>query len=108
MTEELGYICPQTKKQCDDECCVSAEDCHAEAINSIISNCEPEQLNQNKMKIETKLTAVEFIRQEFLEKLTNENYKNSFDEIINQAIEMEREQMKELINEQDGLSPINL
>ena len=54
------------------------------------------------------MTAVEFIRQEFLEKLTNENYKNSFDEIINQAIEMEREQMKELINEQDGLSPINL
>ena len=49
MTEELGYICPQTKKQCDDECCVSAEDCHAEAINSIISNCEPEQLNKNKM-----------------------------------------------------------
>ena len=39
------------------------------------------------------MTAVEFIRQEFLEKLTNENYKNSFDEIINQAKEMEKEQM---------------
>ena len=29
--EELkqeGYICPHTKIQCDDECCVSAEDCH--------------------------------------------------------------------------------
>ena len=36
------------------------------------------------------MTAVEFIRQEFLEKLTNENYKNSFDEIINQAKEMEK------------------
>jgi hypothetical protein len=23
-----GYICPHTKIQCDDECCVSAEDCH--------------------------------------------------------------------------------
>jgi hypothetical protein len=25
---EQGYICPQTKQQCDDECCVSAENCH--------------------------------------------------------------------------------
>jgi hypothetical protein len=39
------------------------------------------------------MTAVEFIRQEFLEKLTNENYKKSFDEIIHQAKEMEKEQM---------------
>jgi len=50
MKEDIVYICPQTKTQCDDECCVSAEDCHAEAINSIISNCEPEQLNKHKMK----------------------------------------------------------
>ena len=48
MKEDIVYICPQTKTQCDDECCVSAEDCHAEAINSIISNCEPEQLNKHK------------------------------------------------------------
>jgi hypothetical protein len=26
--ELQSYICPQTKMQCDDECCVSAEDCH--------------------------------------------------------------------------------
>ena len=38
------------------------------------------------------MTAVEFIRKEFLEKLTNENYKKSFDEIINQALKMENEQ----------------
>ena len=38
------------------------------------------------------MTAVEFIRQEFLEKITNENYKKSFDQIIEQAKEMEKEQ----------------
>ena len=26
--EEQGYICPVTKVRCDDECCVSAEQCH--------------------------------------------------------------------------------
>jgi len=26
-----GYICPKTTKQCDDECCVSTEQCHIEA-----------------------------------------------------------------------------
>jgi hypothetical protein len=26
--KQEGYICPQTLLQCDDECCVSAEDCH--------------------------------------------------------------------------------
>jgi hypothetical protein len=25
------YICPKTTKQCDDECCVSADECHIEA-----------------------------------------------------------------------------
>ena len=38
--ETQGYICPQTKKQCDDECCVSAEHCHIEASFGIISDCE--------------------------------------------------------------------
>jgi hypothetical protein len=41
--EVQGYICPQTKKQCDDECCVSAEDCHIEQSIGVISDCEPEQ-----------------------------------------------------------------
>jgi hypothetical protein len=27
-TKQEGYICPHTLLQCDDECCVSAEDCH--------------------------------------------------------------------------------
>jgi hypothetical protein len=35
-----GYICPVTKVQCDDECCVSAEDCHIEAGVGILSSEE--------------------------------------------------------------------
>jgi hypothetical protein len=35
-----GYICPVTKVQCDDECCVSAEDCHIKAGVGIISSGE--------------------------------------------------------------------
>jgi hypothetical protein len=33
-----GYICPVTKVQCDDECCVSAEDCHIKAWDKIIKS----------------------------------------------------------------------
>ena len=29
------YICPVTKVQCDDECCVSAEDCHIKSWDRI-------------------------------------------------------------------------
>jgi hypothetical protein len=39
--ETQGYICPHTKIQCDDECCVSAENCHIKESLSILS--EPEQ-----------------------------------------------------------------
>ncbi len=39
------------------------------------------------------MTAVEYIQQEFLKKLTDENYNISFDEIIEQAKAMEKEQI---------------
>jgi hypothetical protein len=39
--KQEGYICPQTNVQCDDECCVSAKDCHIEASIGILS--EPKQ-----------------------------------------------------------------
>jgi hypothetical protein len=32
-----GYICPRTNLQCDDECCVSAEDCHINASDELIN-----------------------------------------------------------------------
>jgi hypothetical protein len=40
-TFEEGYICPHTKKQCDDECCVNAENCHIKASIGVLS--EPKQ-----------------------------------------------------------------
>jgi hypothetical protein len=44
-SKQEGYICPHTKIQCDDECCVSAEDCHiTSSLASGILNCdEPKQ-----------------------------------------------------------------
>jgi hypothetical protein len=41
-----GYICPQTKKQCDDECCVSAEDCHIKSSTGILSDSKQETLEE--------------------------------------------------------------
>ena len=44
-SKQEGYICPHTKIQCDDECCVSAEDCHiTSSLASGIVDCdEPKQ-----------------------------------------------------------------
>jgi transcriptional regulator of heat shock response len=39
------------------------------------------------------MTAVEYIQQEFLKKLTDENYNISFDEIIEKAKAMNKEQI---------------
>ena len=39
------------------------------------------------------MTAVEYIQQELLKKLTDENYNISFDEIIEKAKELENEQI---------------
>jgi len=39
--KQEGYICPHTKLQCDNECCVSASDCHIKTTIGIIS--EPKQ-----------------------------------------------------------------
>ena len=44
-SKQEGYICPHTKIQCDDECCVSAEDCHiTSSLASGMVDCkEPKQ-----------------------------------------------------------------
>jgi len=44
-SKQEGYICPHTKTQCDDECCVSAEDCHITfSLASGMVDCdEPKQ-----------------------------------------------------------------
>ena len=44
-SKQEGYICPHTKIQCDDECCVSAENCHiTSSLASGMVDCdEPKQ-----------------------------------------------------------------
>jgi len=48
------------------------------------------------------MTAVEYIQQEFLKKLTDDNYHTSFDKIIEQAKAMEKEQSFTEQNIQDA------
>jgi len=50
-SKQEGYICPHTKIQCDDECCVSAEDCHITfSLASGMVDCdEPKQETLNKI-----------------------------------------------------------
>lgn len=62
--ETQGYICPQTKKQCDDECCVSAEDCHIEASFDIISDCEPSKQETLEEFIQRQLSLGKYQDQE--------------------------------------------
>jgi len=38
--QTTGYICPKTTKQCDDECCVSADKCHIEAWEKTVTTEE--------------------------------------------------------------------
>ncbi len=44
------------------------------------------------------MTVVEYIQQEFLKKLTDENYNISFDEIIEKAKAMEKEQIMNAVD----------
>ena len=44
--KQEGYICPHTKLQCDDECCVSVEDCHIEASIGVLSEPKQETLEE--------------------------------------------------------------
>jgi hypothetical protein len=43
--KQEGYSCPHTKIQCDDECCVSAEDCHitSSLATGMVDCKEPKQ-----------------------------------------------------------------
>jgi hypothetical protein len=48
--KQEGYICPHTKLQCDDECCVSASDCHIKTTIGIISEHKQETLEEYDIK----------------------------------------------------------
>jgi hypothetical protein len=44
--KQEGYICPHTKLQCDDECCVSVENCHIISSMGILSEPKQETVQQ--------------------------------------------------------------
>ena len=48
--ETQGYVCPQTKMQCDDECCVNAKDCHIKASIGVLSEPKQETLEEAKLR----------------------------------------------------------
>ena len=48
-TKQEGYICPHTLLQCDDECCVSAEDCHIKEW-TYLSEPKQETLEEDKLR----------------------------------------------------------
>jgi hypothetical protein len=48
--ETQGYICPQTKIQCDDECCVSVENCHIKTSMGVIHDFNPKQETLEEFK----------------------------------------------------------
>jgi hypothetical protein len=62
-----GYICPQTKNQCDDECCVSAEDCHIKASIGVLEEPKQETLEEASWKFNPlKKLDGEFLRAAFI------------------------------------------
>jgi hypothetical protein len=59
--KQEGYICPHTKLQCDDECCVTASDCHIKTTIGIIS--EPKQdLEKEMFELEQELDIPSHLR----------------------------------------------
>jgi len=80
-----SYICPHTKIQCDDECCVSAEDCHIKSSIGILS--EPKQrlekyserFDNNKSQIGNPETWGKRIKQETLEEVAERILANNID-----------------------------
>jgi len=67
-----GYICPHTKIQCDDECCVSAEDCHIVSQISVLE--KPEQEAEGKYFADN-ADSIIVMKQETLEEVALK-YKN--------------------------------
>jgi len=45
-----GYICPATKVQCDDECCVSAKDCHIQSSVGVLSDSSQTEISDEEIE----------------------------------------------------------
>jgi hypothetical protein len=62
--KQEGYSCPHTKIQCDDECCVSAEDCHitSSLATGMIDCKEPKQETLEESNEDTAIRFLEWYR----------------------------------------------
>jgi hypothetical protein len=87
--KQEGYICPHTKLQCDDECCVSASDCHIKTTIGIIS--EPKQ--------ETLEEAKKYLSNEGYGKASNFTLNN----VANLMLKWQQEQDKKIYSEEEVL-----
>ena len=96
--ETQGYICPQTKKQCDDECCVSAEHCHIEASFGIISDCEqPKQEIVEERKPYWNLVNIKAEQNNIIDL-------NAYANGVEDGVKWQQEQDKNLYSEEDLLN----
>ena len=66
--QEIGYTCPATLLKCDDECCVSPEQCHAK---------ESEKLNPMIDKTQKMIEQIENLQNE------NATYKAGLKDLYN-------------------------
>lgn len=97
LEQNVGYICPITKIKCDDECCVSAEDCHIKSwaeINSINNK----QSSNHVPDVGKKVSSVEWLMQQIALKYGAFQaiafYEENFKE-FQQAKEMQQKQAQQ-------------
>ena len=73
--KQENYTCPHAKIQCDDECCVSAEDRHIEAGFGIISDCEsPKEESKQEIDMSKYISGIDPIVEETLEEVAERYY----------------------------------
>jgi ferritin len=82
--KQESYICLYTRKQCDDECCVSAGDCYIKTSLGILS-----ELNQEI--IATEEDAKIFVDAIENPPAPNEKLKNAFEKQLNQETTLEED-----------------
>jgi hypothetical protein len=83
-----AYICPITKIQCDDECCVSAENCHLKtSIGYISEDCEAVKNWDSFVEQKNNELEIEKLAEEVYGKGVNQDYEEGFVDGYNKAKE---------------------
>jgi hypothetical protein len=100
--KKRGYICPHTKVQCDDECCVSAEDCHIVSQISVLE--KPEQEAEGKYFADN-ADSIIVMKQETLEEVAK-RLASTTDE-FNMFVAGAKWQAERMYSEEDVLKLLN-